>query len=180
VQLVQWLLVAIGLLDLELTASASSYLIDILGGCCLIAKRTSSPRSVLHRRTVVVSAVGLPDRCMMRLGTGVAMCKARSGVRQPHYPPRDHPARVPAGTPRPASGGSCQTSISRSGLSGYAGRAWKGVLLRHMACITTASFRARAAAACLKPIRLARSRPQVLRAESCRTRISRLAAASKR
>jgi transposase, IS5 family len=39
-----------------------------------------------HRRKkpVLVSAVGRADRCTMRLGTGVAMCKARSGVRQPH------------------------------------------------------------------------------------------------
>lgn len=145
----------------------------------MIATRTSSLSDVLHRRIVVVSAVGLADRCTMRLGTGVAMCKARS-LEQPHNPPRDHPARVPAGDASARLWRIRSNLQSSIGLSGYAGQAWKGVLLRHIACITTASLRATAAAACLKPIRFASALPQVLRAESCRTRISRLAAASTR
>src|SRR5688572_19813092 len=90
----------------------------------------------------------------MRLGTGVAMCKARS-LEQPHNPPRDHPARVPAGDASARLWRIRSNLQSSIGLSGYAGQAWKGVLLRHIACITTASLRATAAAACLKPIRFA-------------------------
>ena len=69
----------------------------------MIANGTSSvARAVFHRRIMVVSAVGPIDRCIMRLGTGVAMSNARSDVCRPQYPTRDDPARVPAGTPHSA------------------------------------------------------------------------------
>src|SRR5689334_3322316 len=51
---------------------------------------------------MVVSAVGPIDRCIMRLGTGVAMSNARSDACRPQYPTRDDPAHVPAGTPQSA------------------------------------------------------------------------------
>lgn len=154
-------------------------------GRCLIALQASSRMSAatagswLFPRSVHLTAAP----CVSKRGSP---CRARGPIRTGRKTqPRADPARVPAGTPLPAlhrrismNGSSAQSLLVRHAAA--TGHGWNGVPARHIACSTTASLRATATAACLNPKRSKRVRPQVLRAEFARTRISRLAAASNR
>lgn len=124
-----------------------------------------------------------PDgRRIMRLEAGLTMSSARSRMKLAARPNPGWPCRVPAGTPFSAER-RIPSDLSWDYLNSHAfaaGHGWKGMPLRHIAWSTTASLRATATAACLKPMRFTRSRPHVFKAESCRTRTKRLAAASNR
>lgn len=155
-----------------------------LGRCLIALQASSRTRAVtagswLFPRSVHLTAAP----CVSKRGSP---CRARGPIRhRPQDPTRADPARVPAGTPLPALHRRISMNGSRARWPPLphavaTGHGWNGVPARHIACSTTASLRATATAACLNPRRSTRARPQVLRAESSRTRTSRLAAASNR
>src|SRR3954447_11741030 len=83
-----------------------------------------------------------------------------------HTIKRDDPAHVPAGTSRQRSPAN---AFAKCGLSGHAGGPVKQLAGPQPRVITTASFRATATAARLKPIRSLSLSPHVRR-ESMQTR----------